>query len=164
MPVTRNKPSEQKKDAIDLLTADHVAVDKLFKQFEKLADDGDAGAKAGCVEQICAALTVHATIEEEIFYPAAREVLEEEDLLDEAEVEHDGIKGLVADLEGMSPEDDLYDAKVTVLGEYVKHHVREEQDDMFPKVKKAKVDTVALGRRLSARKKELEEEKAPAVA
>ncbi len=163
MPVARNKPSESKKDAIDILTADHAAVDKLFKQFEKLADDGDDGAKAACVDQICAALTVHATIEEEIFYPAAREALEEEDLLDEAEVEHDGIKGLVADLEGMSPEDDLYDAKVTVLGEYVKHHVREEQDDMFPKVKKAKVDTIALGARLSARKKELEED-APAMA
>jgi len=86
------------------------------------------------------------------------EKLADEDVMDEAEVEHDGITRLVAELEDMSAGDDLYDAKVTVLGEYVKHHVHEEENEMFPKVKKAKVDTAALGEAITARKAELQEE------
>ena len=164
MPTARQKATETKHDAIELLTADHAEVDKLFKQFEKMTEaEGADEEKANCVAEICAALTVHATIEEQIFYPAARKALEEDDLLDEAEVEHEGVKRLVAELEEMSPGDDLYDAKVTVLGEYVKHHVREEEDEMFPKVKKAKLDTVALGVRMAARKKELQDELPVAV-
>jgi hemerythrin superfamily protein len=142
-------------DALDLLKQDHDAVDKLFKRFEKLGEDEQG--KEDCVSQICEALTIHASIEEEIFYPAVREKLADgEDVMDEAEVEHEGVKRLVSELERMSPGDDLYDAKVTVLSEYVKHHVREEENEMFPKVKKAKVDTAALGAELAARKAELQ--------
>src|SRR6185436_10788216 len=120
-------------DALDLLKQDHDAVDKLFKRFEKLGEDEQG--KEDCVSQICEALTIHASIEEEIFYPAVREKLADgEDVMDKAEVEHEGVKRLVSELEDLSPGDDLYDAKVTVLGEYVKHHVREEEDEMFPKV------------------------------
>lgn len=142
-------------DALDLLKQDHDAVDKLFKRFEKLGEDEQG--KHDCVSQICEALTIHASIEEEIFYPEVRKKLaDDEGVMDEAEVEHDGIKRLVAELEGMSAGEELYDAKVTVLGEYVKHHVREEENEMFPKVKKAKVDTAALGAEMAARKAELQ--------
>ena len=151
----------QSEDAISMLKEDHQTVDKLFKQFETLKDGQKDEEMADCVEQICKALTVHATIEEEIFYPAAREALEEQDLLDEAEVEHAGVKQLVSELENMSPGDELYNAKVTVLAEYVKHHVKEEEGEIFPKVKRAGLDTEALGGRMADRKEELEGE-APA--
>jgi hemerythrin superfamily protein len=156
MTMTASRQSANTEDALNLLKQDHEAVDKLFKQFEKLGDESDA--KEDCVARICKALTIHATIEEEIFYPAVREKLADEDVMDEAEVEHDGITRLVAELGDMSASDGLYDAKVTVLGEYVKHHVHEEENEMFPKVKKAKVDTAALGEAITARKAELQEE------
>jgi len=144
-------------DALDLLKQDHDAVDKLFKRFEKLGDDEKG--KEDCVSQICEALSIHASIEEDIFYPEVRKKLaDDEGVMDEAEVEHDGIKRLVAELEGMSAGEELYDARVTVLGEYVKHHVREEENEMFPKVRKAKVDTAALGAEMAARKAELKNE------
>jgi hemerythrin superfamily protein len=144
-------------DALELLGRDHDAVDKLFERFEKLGED-EAG-KADCVSQICEALTLHASIEEEIFYPEVRKKLAAgEDVMDEAEVEHDGIKRLVSELESMSPGEELYDARVTVLGEYVRHHVREEENEMFPRVKKAKMDTAALGAEMAARKAELQNE------
>ena len=152
-------------DAVALLTQDHADVKKLFKSFERLTK-ADAGGdeKQDVVQQICMMLTVHAQIEEEIFYPAMREGIDAQDELDEAEVEHASCKELIAQLEGMQPEDDLYDAKVTVLGEYVDHHVQEEEGEMFPKAKKAKLDLVALGAQLSARKEELlgETESSPA--
>ena len=141
-------------DAITLLTADHDKVKKLFKSFEKLTD-ANADKKEELVAEICTELTVHATIEEEIFYPAAREALEDQDLLDEAEVEHASAKELIAQLEDMKPGDELYDAKVTVLGEYIDHHVKEEQEEMFPKIRKAKLDLNALGVQMKARKEEL---------
>ena len=147
---------QSKSDAVKLLTADHKNVKKLFKDFEKLkeADDG-AMKKAEVVQQICMELTIHAKVEEEIFYPAVRESIDEEDLMDEADVEHAGAKSLIAQLTGMKPGDDHYDAKVTVLGEYIDHHVKEEQDGMFPKAKRAKVDMVELGERIVQRKQEL---------
>jgi hemerythrin superfamily protein len=98
---------------------------------------------------------VHATTEEEIFYPAAREAVDDDDLLDEAEVEHASAKDLIAQIEAGSPSDPLYDAKVKVLGEYVRHHVKEEEGELFPKVKKAKVDLAELGLAIVARKEEL---------
>ena len=152
-------PAAQKKtDAIVLLSADHKEVDALFKEYEKLckadADDGEKGLLAA---QICAMLTVHATIEEELFYPAARAALEDDgqDLLDEAVVEHASAKDLIAQIEDANPGDELFDAKVQVLGEYIRHHVKEEETELFPKVKKAKADLVALGAALAARKEEL---------
>ena len=163
MPIT-NKPTRQDTDAIEMLTADHKAVKALFKKFAALKDDGDEGnedEKVAVVQQICDALTVHAEIEEEIFYPAVREAIDDEDLMDEALVEHAGAKNLIAQLQEMDPEDDLYDAKVTVLGEQIDHHVEEEESDMFPKAKKAKLDTAELGAAMAARKDELTAEMDP---
>ncbi len=155
--ASKGKSVRQSSDAIAILTADHKKVKALFKQFAKLKDnDGGEAEKREIVEQICQELTVHASIEEEIFYPAVREELEEPDLMDEALVEHAGAKDLIAQLKEMSPDDDLYDAKVTVLGEQIDHHVEEEEGEMFPKAKKAKVDMEELGAQLSERKKELE--------
>ncbi len=147
-----NKTSEPL-DAIALLTADHKKVSDLFKQFEKLkGKDGSDDEKSQIVEQICNELKVHAQIEEEIFYPAVRDAIEDDDLLDEAEVEHAGAKDLITQLESMQPGDDLYDAKVTVLGEQIEHHVKEEESEMFPKAKKSKVDVASLGVEMQARK------------
>lgn len=153
MPTSSSKSDRtQDQDAIALLMADHKKVKKLFAEFDKLKDDGGDDEKAAIVEQICNELKVHTKIEEEIFYPAVRKAIEDSDLMDEALVEHAGAKQLIAQLEEASPEDDLYDAKVTVLGEQIEHHVKEEEGEMFPKAKKAKVDTVALGETMMRRK------------
>ncbi len=144
-------------DAIALLTDDHKKVKKMFKDFEKLKKgEGSDDRKEHLVQQICMELTIHAQVEEEIFYPAVRDAIDDDDLMDEADVEHASCKELIAQLESMSAGDDHYDAKVTVLGEFIDHHVKEEQDEMFPKVKKAKVDTVELGARIAQRKQELQ--------
>ena len=127
------KSAPKGKDAIALLRADHALVQGLFDQFEKARGND---RKKALAEKICQELRVHTRIEEEILYPAAREALRDEDLLDEAEVEHAGAKDLIAQIESSSPGADLYDAKVTVLGEYIKHHVKEEHEEMFPKLKK----------------------------
>jgi hemerythrin superfamily protein len=143
-------------DAIALLKADHKEVDGLFKEYEELADaEADGEERQALAEQICDMLTVHATIEEEIFYPAARESEVESDLLDEAEVEHASAKDLIAQIKAMGPDEELYDAKVKVLGEYIKHHVEEEEGEMFPKCRKAKMDLATLGAELETRKSEL---------
>jgi len=142
-------------DAIELLTQDHKEVKAMFSAFEKLKESKDADEdKADLVQQICTALTIHATVEEEIFYPAVRAGIDDEDLMDEADVEHAGAKELIVQLEAASPGDDHYDAKVTVLGELIDHHVKEEEGEMFPKAKKA-IDTKAVGVELAARKAEL---------
>lgn len=156
-PRTSHAPAPKKSepDAIAMLTADHKKVKGLFEQFKKMKDDGSDDEKAAIVQQICTELTIHAELEEEIFYPAVRGQIDDEDLMDEAEVEHAGAKDLIAQLESMEPGDDLYDAKVTVLGEQIDHHVKEEEGEMFPKVKKAKVDTSALGAEMASRKEEL---------
>ena len=145
--------SAKSPDAIQLLTAEHKEVDTLFKEYEKLAEkDGSDEEKETLARQICLMLTVHATTEEEIFYPAAREALDDEDLLDEAEVEHASAKDLIAQIESGSPSDPLYDAKVKVLGEYIRHHVKEEEREIFPLARKTKLDLKALGAILSEEK------------
>ncbi|HLL09700.1 MAG TPA: hemerythrin domain-containing protein [Rubrivivax sp.] len=144
-------------DAIKLLTADHKEVRALFKEYDKLveADAGDE-EKQALAEQICMMLTVHATAEEELFYPAAREALgEDEDLIDEADVEHASAKDLIAQIQESSPAEELYDAKVKVLGEYIEHHVKEEEGEIFPKAKKGGLDMAALGAEIAMRKEEL---------
>ena len=153
---TRSSKSAGATDAIALLKADHKEVQELFDEYEQLAKDEDASAedRQQLAEQICAMLTVHAQIEEEIFYPAAREGVEE-DLVNEATVEHASAKELIAQIQGMSPDEELYDAKVTVLGEYVRHHVKEEEGEMFPQAKKAELDLQALGEQLHERKEAL---------
>jgi hemerythrin superfamily protein len=146
-------------DAIALLIADHKEVKGLFKKYQKLVDSEAGDSEKGeLAQQICTMLTVHAQIEEEIFYPATREVLDEQDLVDEAAVEHASAKDLIAQIESMTPGDDLYDAKVKVLGEYIDHHVEEEEGEMFPKAKKAGLDVAEIGGELETRKAELREE------
>ncbi|GAM99015.1 regulator of cell morphogenesis and NO signaling [alpha proteobacterium U9-1i] len=140
-------------NAIELLKADHRLVEELFEKYE--AASGKA-AKKKLAEQICMELSVHATIEEEILYPACKGEVEEE-MLDEAHVEHDGAKMLIAELLAGSPDDDFYDAKVKVLSEEIKHHVKEEEmrDGLFAQAKKAGLDLDELGAQLAARKQEL---------
>ena len=146
--------SEGKQDAIQLLKADHRTVEELFESFEKASGDG---RKEKIAKQICTELKVHAMLEEEIFYPALRGKIED-DLLDEAYVEHDGAKVLINDIEAGSGGDDFYDAKVKVLQEEIEHHVKEEEkmnDNMFQQARKADVDLDALGEQMAARKAEL---------
>ncbi len=160
MSATKSNPhvphakTAQDDDAISLLTADHAKVKKLFKEFEDRKEDGSK-EKSALVAKICSQLKVHTQIEEEIFYPAVRKAIDDGDLMDEALVEHAGAKELIAELEDMHPGDDLYDAKVTVLGEQIQHHVKEEEGEMFPKARKAKIDGAALGARMAQRKAEL---------
>jgi hemerythrin superfamily protein len=142
-------------DAIAMLTAEHREVKAMFEQYDQLGDRAKA-TKKKLADQICNALTLHAAIEEEIFYPALRAASKDAaDLLDEALVEHAGAKDLIAQLQEMDPEDDLYDAKVKVLGEQIDHHVGEEEGEMFPKAKKAGLDLAALGNEMAMRKDEL---------
>lgn len=139
-------------DAIKLLKDDHREVKGWFRDYEKLEDDADKQALA---DRICLALTVHTQIEEEIFYPAARGEIDDDDLLDEAEVEHASAKQLIAEIQSMKAGDRLFDAKVTVLGEYVEHHVEEEEKEMFPESRDSDLDLKALGVQLAERKAEL---------
>jgi hemerythrin superfamily protein len=142
------------KDAVALLKADHRAVEELFAQFEKASGDG---RKQKLATKICLELSVHATIEEEIFYPACEGKVEE-DLLKEAYVEHDGAKLLIAEIIAGEPSDEFYDAKVTVLQEQIEHHVEEEEkrlEGLFAQARKAGLDMDVLGEQLAARKAEL---------
>lgn len=146
--------AKRPKDAIALLKADHKEVDAMFKAFEKTDDDSK---KQDLANQICAALIIHAQIEEEIFYPAAYDALDDDgdDLLDEAQVEHNSAKALIAEIQAMSVGEPLFDAKVKVLGEYIAHHVEEEETELFPECRDAGMDMKALGEQLAARKAEL---------
>src|SRR6185503_9362191 len=147
------KAREGQDDAIDLLMADHREVEKMFGQFEK----GGDGRKDQLAQKICLALKVHTQVEEELFYPAARDALSDRDeaLLDEAVVEHASAKQLIGEIEAMDAGDDLFDARVKVLSEMIEHHVAEEEKEMFPKVRKTDLDLEALGARMKARKDEL---------
>ena len=148
--------AETKLDAIKLLSADHREVEELFEKFEKASRDG---TKEKIAKQICTELKIHAQIEEEIFYPALRGKISDDDL-DEAIVEHDGAKVLINDIEAGSPDDDFYDAKVKVLQEEIEHHVKEEEkqrDNIFTQARKTDVDLVALGEQMAARKQELKD-------
>ena len=151
MPTTRHEA-----DACTLLDTDHKAVKKMFKAYDELAHSMARDAKRKKLElarEICHELTVHATIEEEIFYPALREALKDTDMLAEAEVEHAGAKDLIAQIEAMDEADEMFDAKVKVLGEYIDHHVKEERNQIFPKARAARgLDLVAMRDELQARK------------
>jgi hemerythrin-like domain-containing protein len=151
VPRSRTKTSL---DAIDMLKQDHDKVERAFKEFEKM-DRQETETCRQLIETVCEDLKVHTTLEEEIFYPAVREAIEDEDLMNEAAVEHETAKMLIEQLENMRTDDPNYFATFTVLGEYVKHHIKEEQGEMFPAAKKAKVDLDSLGERMRARKEEL---------
>ena len=155
-----NQASSRKAmSAIDLLEQDHREVEAYFDKFEGLQDEA---AKDDLARKICMALTVHTQIEEEVFYPQARKAIEDDDLLDEALVEHDGAKKLIAEIEEMEAGEELFDAKVKVLGEMIRHHVEEEEDELFPEVEKSEMDLQAVGEQLAQRKAELMKEMEPA--
>jgi hemerythrin superfamily protein len=142
-------------DAVALLKADHRQVEDLFEQFEK---SRSGAKKQQLAANICSALTIHAQIEEEIFYPAFLQATDDKDVHHEAIVEHEGAKRLIAELRGMRPEDDYFDARVTVLSEMIKHHVKEEEKagGMFAEARQSEMDLKDLGEQMSARKMELQ--------
>lgn len=148
MTTTKSRPQE----ATALLRADHKKVSQLFEQFDSARS---SARKKRLVSQICTELTVHAQIEEEIFYPAVQRSLKDKELVPEATVEHATLKGLIAQIEDVEPDGEMYDAKVKVLSEYVKHHVKEEQNEMFKKARATSLDMKALGAELAARKANL---------
>ena len=156
-------PSKSARDqVIDLLKEDHKQVKKEFRDFEKMDPEADEQACEELVARVCAELEVHTTIEEELFYPAARAVLsgsEDESLLDEAQVEHNSAKMLISELQGMSAGDPMLKANFTVLGEYVKHHIKEEEDELFVKLGKSKADWDSLLHDMQQRQMELKAEK-----
>lgn len=135
-----------------MLRADHKRVNELFAQYEKARA---AGTKKKIVSQICSELSVHAEVEEEIFYPAVKKALKDKELVPEATVEHATLKDLIAQVKSVEPDGEIFDARIKVLSEYVKHHVKEEQNEMFPKAKKTALDMKALGEQMASRKQEL---------
>jgi hemerythrin-like domain-containing protein len=141
-------PKSKQMSAIALLTEDHDYVKKAFRAFEKM-DEKDQPA---LVKQVLQALKVHTRIEEQIFYPAVRKAIKDEDLMNEAEVEHDSAKALIRQLERMKPSNPKFAATFTVLGEYVNHHVKEEESEMFPKARRARVNLKGLGAKLMGQK------------
>jgi hemerythrin superfamily protein len=154
---SKAKKFAKSNDAIALLKADHRQVEDWFEQFEKARSDD---RKLELATKICKALTVHAQIEEEIFYPAFLEATEDKDLHHEAEIEHDGAKNLIGQIEASSPDDEYYDSKVKVLSEMIKHHVKEEEQPggMFAEARDSDMDLEALGERMKNRKLELQGE------
>jgi hypothetical protein len=156
--ASREKPKSL--DAISLLKDDHAKVKELFSEFKRFQEEKTEGVdelKQDLMDEVCHMLTVHAQIEEEIFYPAARAALpDEDDLMNEADVEHSGAKDLIAQIEDGSASDPMTCARFLVLAEQIDHHVKEEHDEMFPKAKASGMDLDALGRKMQARKDELE--------
>ena len=154
-------PASKVKDATELLRADHKLVSSLFAEYEKARSNAK---KKELVARICQELSVHAQVEEEIFYPAVKQALKDKELVPEATVEHATLKALIAQVEGVEPDGEMFDAKIKVLSEYVEHHVKEEQDEMFPKANATKLDMAELGAEIVARKEELMAEKSGAIA
>lgn len=147
-----HKTATPTQDAIALLKADHEVVSQLFAEYER---SPSVLNKKALVAEICTALSMHAQIEEEIFYPAVKAALKDKLLVPEAIVEQAGVKDLIAQLEGVEPDGEMYDAKVKVLSEYVNHHVKEEHNEMFPKAEASSLDLVELGAEMHQRKQAL---------
>ena len=145
-------------DALEMLRDDHRQVEALFKEYERLTTGDDVAAKEAVATEICEKLTIHAQVEEEVFYPAAREVLDKQQIIDEAEEEHADAKQLITELEEMSPDDDAYDMTVKSLSDAIAHHVEEEESEMFPKLKEAGMETESVGERMAERKQEIMDE------
>jgi hypothetical protein len=148
--------SNDEPNAIDLLKKDHDDVAALFEDYEMLAEgDGEGGDRRALSTRICGLLAVHSMIEEEIFYPAAREAKVDAHLLDEAEIEHGSAKQLIAEIGAAQSSEALYDARVKVLGEYIRHHVKEEEGELFPACRKSEMNLTEIGARLQKRKSQL---------
>lgn len=153
--TARRSVASLRESVLDMLKDDHKRVKKAFRDFEKIDPHEDPEGAAELVEQTCSELEVHAQLEEEIFYPAVREAISEADLVTEAEVEHKSAKQLIADIRSLSPEDEKYAASFTVLGEYVKHHIREEEQEMFKQLERAKIDWSGILESMQQRRQEL---------
>ena len=149
-------PTREKPDAIAMLKEDHRKVEDLFEKAEKARDED---RKKVLVQEICTELMIHSMVEEEIFYPACKDQIEDEEVLDEAYVEHDGAKLLINEIEAGGPDDDFYEAKVKVLKEQIEHHVKEEEGELFPAAKKvlSKEELAAIGQEMLAVQSELED-------
>lgn len=146
--------------AIELLTADHKKVKKLFKQFQLLVDnDADGKERGELANSICTEILVHAKIEEKLVYPTFRKELDIDELIDEAKVEHDSVAALIEQIQSSTRKDAIFNAKVKVLGEYVDHHAKEEEGEIFPKANKSKIDLKELGDKIIAMKEKLMEQK-----
>jgi hemerythrin superfamily protein len=157
---SRSQTSNRKKateapslSAVELLEQDHRQVEELFDEYDQLK--GEDKRKGEVAQRICLALEIHAQIEEEIFYPQARDATNDDEMIDESLVEHAAVKNLISEIEEMEVGDDLYDAKIRVLGEMVKHHIQEEEEEVFPELESAKIDLEALGKALAERKETL---------
>jgi len=148
---SRNKATKNP-DAIALLRADHKLVSGLFTEYDKTTSKAK---KKKLVAQICKELSVHAQVEEEIFYPAVKTALKDKEMIPEGIVEHATLKALIAQVAGVEPNGEMYDARIKVLCEYVKHHVKEEHDEMFPKAKTTNLDMLELGGAMAKRKEDL---------
>lgn len=147
---------KQAPDAIDLLDADHLAVHALFQSYRELVKNrAPALKRRALAEEICMELTIHARLEEELFYPAVREALQDDDVMDEAEEQHGSQREFVAQILATSAEDELYDARVAVLAEYVERHVRQEREQVFNRMLASRLDLQSLARSLTVRKEEL---------
>jgi hemerythrin-like domain-containing protein len=154
-----NRPPAAEGKALDLLRADHQRVHNLFLEFDSLKGIQDEDErKAELVDDICYELTVHSMLEEEIFYPVLRAAIGDDELIDEAEVEHAGARDLISQLEVMYPGDDHFDATVSVLGEEIGHHIEREEREMFAAARTADIDLARLGEQLAARRAELEDD------
>lgn len=154
-------PVTKEQDAIALLRADHKLVSSLFADYEKTQS---IAKKKQIVSAICSELSIHAQIEEEIFYPAIKAKLKDKKLIPEAIVEHATLKALISQVEGVEPDGEMFDAKIKVLCEYVEHHVKEEENEIFPKAKDSGLDMKEFGSQLSERKAKLVEEKLEEVS
>ena len=141
-----------KQDALSILKKDHGKVQKIFQDFDQTQD---RATKQKLVATACNELTIHTQVEEELFYPAARQALGDGKLLDEASVEHESVSQLINKLQEMQPGSSKYEAVFTVLGEYVNHHIKEEEDELFPQVKKSDLDLETLGQQIMERKEQL---------
>lgn len=156
-----NKDSQPSKkenhaDAVELLTIDHKNVKKLFKDYQSLVDNkADSKQRGELAKTICKEITIHAKVEEKLVYPIFRKELEAEDLIDEATVEHGSVEALIEQIKSSNKKDGLFDAKVKVLGEYVDHHAKEEEKEMFPKAKESKIDLKEMGQKIVAMKEKL---------
>jgi hemerythrin superfamily protein len=148
----KSTPGSAGPDAIALLRADHKRVSDLYEQYEAARS---AAKKKSIVATICQELSIHAQVEEEIFYPAVKAALKDKELVPEAQVEHASLKELIAQVKDKEPDGEMFDARIKVMSEYTKHHVKEEQTEMFPKAQKTGLDMKALGARIAARKEEL---------
>lgn len=156
--MAKTNEAKSKPLALEILMADHRKVEALFEKYEK-AKGADDASRRGIAQSICGELTVHARIEEEIFYPWLRETLDDDDMemVEEAQVEHDGARELIEQIQDASHVDAAYDAKVKVLSEYIKHHVKEEEHEIFPAIAAENEDLDELGEQMQARKVELQE-------